>query len=140
MTSAYPFTGECGKSFVTTIRGANLGARRLCFWKTPPEAAAIPFTATIESADAELVKLHVQVDAGTKAGRYLFRLITPKGVSNTLPLFVVSQPVSAEPEGSHETPAHRDPRYKTAGDSAAAVSTSTVRLTITPSMPPRDKH
>src|SRR5262249_14413389 len=63
------------------------------------------FTATIESTDAESVKVHVEVDPRTKAGRYLFRLITPKGVSNALPLFVVSQPVSAEPEGSHETPA-----------------------------------
>ena len=45
----------------------------------------------------------MQIPPDAKPGRYSFRLMTARGVSNALSLYVVKQPIQAEPEGSHET-------------------------------------
>ncbi|MDQ6662862.1 MAG: hypothetical protein M3Z23_00520 [Acidobacteriota bacterium] len=115
--SVFPFTGQIGSTFLATVRGANLAKSTGVF------ADGAPFTATIDPdhapdsappaiapsagmppAPEETVRLRVQVHADAKPGRYSFRMMTPRGVSNALPLYLAEQPVFAEPEGTHETP------------------------------------
>jgi len=110
--SVHPFTGQRGATFLATVRGNGLGQATSAFLDNAP------LTLTIEGAEAEppgasagrsktpfdLVRLRVQVAPDAKPGRYLFRLVTPQGVSNALPLHITEYPVAAEPPGSHETP------------------------------------
>ncbi len=109
--SVFPFTAQCGTTFLATVRGSNLRKSTAVF------VDGAPFTATIEGDEVEapdpfaksqapedIVHLRFQVQADAKPGRYSFRLMAPRGVSNALPLYIVSQPILAEPEGSHETP------------------------------------
>jgi hypothetical protein len=110
--SVHPFAGQHGATFTVTVRGNGLRDATAAL----PERA--PFRATIEGSEAEppeertakdkvpfdLVRVRVQVDADAKAGSYTFRLVTPRGVSNALPLRITELPVMAEPVGSHETP------------------------------------
>ena len=95
--SVHPFTGQRGTTFSATVRGNNLKDTKAVF--TEQEGLKV----TIESATAE-VKLRVETTAATKPGRYTFRLVTPSGVSNALPLQITDSPVLPEPEGAHETP------------------------------------
>ncbi len=109
--SVHPFTGQCGSTFLATVRGNGLREATSVFLEDAP------LTVTIEGAEAEppneatakskapvdLVRLRIQVAADAKTGRYLFRLVTPQGVSNALPLRITEYPVAAQPAGSHET-------------------------------------
>src|ERR1022692_1105891 len=106
--SVFPFTGQIGATFLATVRGTNLA--------TPTSVCVegAPFTATIESDGAGLpplataptsqekardkapedsVRLRVHVQPDAKPGRYSFRLMTSRGISNALSLYVVSQPI-----------------------------------------------
>jgi hypothetical protein len=109
--SVFPFTGQSGTTFVATVRGSYLRKPAAVF------VDGAPFTATIESDESDvsetaanrqapddLVRVRFQIQADAKPGRYFFRLMAPQGVSNALPLYIVKQPILAEPEGSHETP------------------------------------
>jgi len=110
--SLFPFTGQRGAAFQTVVRGSNLKEARSVFVETPG------LRMTVESAGPEVVpegmpkprtpmdavKLRVETDAGFQPGRYTFRMVTPSGVSNALPLQIVDTPVLAEPEGTHELP------------------------------------
>ena len=109
LISIHPFTGQQGSSFVATVRGSGLRDATTVFVENAP------FTAIVEGADhepagksgkapADVIRLRIQVEANAKPGRYLFRLVTPRGVSNALPLHILNLPVGAEPDGSHETP------------------------------------
>jgi hypothetical protein len=109
--SVFPFTGQIGATLVVSVRGTNLA---------PTTAVCIEggaFTANVEPAPAQdsaktagektpvdVVRLKFQVRADAKPGRYSFRLMTARGVSNALSFYIVKDPVAAEPEGSHETP------------------------------------
>ena len=117
LKSVFPFTGQIGTTFLATARGTNL---------TKPTAVCVDggaFTATIESSGRQAfplrlalppmgaekapeddVQLRVHIASDAKPGRYSFRLMTSRGVSNALTLYVVKQAILAEPEGSHETP------------------------------------
>src|SRR5262249_2075920 len=79
-----------GASLAVNIEGAEA---------EPPNAGGpkskLPF---------DLLRLRITVSPGAKPGRYPIRLITPRGVSNALPLLITEGPIAAEPEGSHETP------------------------------------
>lgn len=110
--SLHPFTGQRGGVFHATVRGANLKDAKSVF----AEDAALRIA--IESAGPEVVppgvpkprnpmdfvRLRVETAADAKPGRYTFRLVTPSGVSNSLPLQITDSIVLAEPDGSHETP------------------------------------
>jgi hypothetical protein len=109
LISIHPFTGQQGSTFVATVRGSGLRDATTVFVENAP------FTAVVESAghepagksgksSADAIRLRIQVEANAKPGRYLFRLVTPRGVSNALPLHILDLPVAAEPDGSHETP------------------------------------
>src|SRR5437867_2831742 len=87
LLSAYPFTSQPGASFIATVRGTGLRGATAVF------AANTPLSATIEGVEtevlekpakiaADLVRVRFQIDANAKPGRYSFRLVTPRGVSN----------------------------------------------------------
>jgi hypothetical protein len=109
LTSIHPFTSQRGASFAATVRGSGLLDVNAVF------AENAPFTASIEGTEHEpagktsktavdVVRLRIQVVENAKPGRYPFRLVTPRGISNALQLHILDFPVVAEPEGSHETP------------------------------------
>jgi hypothetical protein len=106
--SVHPFAGQRGTTFIASVRGNGIRTATAVFGR-------VPFSATVESAETEppspgkktqteLVRLRVEVPPDAQPGRYPIRLITRDGVSNALPVYITDQPVSAEPDGSHETP------------------------------------
>lgn len=111
ISSVHPFTGQRGATFLVTVRGNALREATSVF------VDHAPLRMTIEGTEAEppnemsakskvvfdLVRVRVEVAADANPGRYSFRLVTPHGVSNALPLHITQLPVMAEPSGSHET-------------------------------------
>ncbi|HUQ90808.1 MAG TPA: hypothetical protein VM120_03935 [Bryobacteraceae bacterium] len=112
--SIHPFTGQRGATFSATVRGTGLKGAKAAF-----VTAGAPVTITTESVEPEpaaepkggkskapidLVRLRIEIAADSKAGRYPFRLVTPYGVSNALPLHVTDLPIAAEPAGTHDSP------------------------------------
>ncbi|MBI3694949.1 MAG: hypothetical protein HY238_08940 [Acidobacteria bacterium] len=109
--SVHPFTGQRGATFVATVRGNGLREATSVFLEHAPLTVAIegteaepPNETTAKSKTPfDLVHLRIQVAADAKPGRYPFRLVTPHGVSNALPIHITAYPVAAEPAGLHET-------------------------------------
>ncbi|HWB96000.1 MAG TPA: hypothetical protein VG672_04845, partial [Bryobacteraceae bacterium] len=113
--SVFPISGQRGSTFAVTVRGSQLRETRSVFTEDPA------LTFTVEGCEAEppdpaaggakpktpfdLVRLRVQVAADAAPGRHLFRVVTGRGISNALPLYVSELPVTAEPAGAHESPA-----------------------------------
>jgi hypothetical protein len=111
LISVHPFAGQRGTTFLVTVRGNALRNATSVFLNQAP------FTAAIEGAEAEppdtstgrkrpagdLVRLRIQSAPDAKPGRYMFRLVTPQGLSNTLPFYITQEQVDAEPEGSHDS-------------------------------------
>src|ERR1700730_13678237 len=109
LLSVYPSTGQQGATFSATLRGNSLREATAVFLNDAS------LTASIESSEDEisdksakgrfdLVHLHIQVDKSAKPGSYPLRLVTPRGISNSVMLHIVEYPVAEEPAGSHETP------------------------------------
>lgn len=69
--------------------------------KTGPEART---EGAGKRTPLDVVELRIQTSADAEPGRYTFRLVTPSGVSNALPIQITESVVTPEPEGSHETP------------------------------------
>ena len=106
--SMHPFTGQRGNEFHATVRGSNLKDTKSVFveqdgLKITVEGAAPPDNPKPRNP-LDAVRIRIETTATTKPGRYTFRLITPSGVSNSLPLQITDSQVLAEPEGTHETP------------------------------------
>lgn len=111
MASLHPFAGR--GAFTVTVRGNGLSDANAVFLE-----GAAPFSAAIEKTEAEppgentgrnrtpfdLVRVRIDARADAKPGRYLFRLVTPRGASNALPVYITELAVEPEPPGSHETP------------------------------------
>ncbi len=105
--SASPFTGQRGSTFVVTVRGNGLKQAKSVY------TGGTPFKAAVESAEtetsgrnkADLVRVKLESPADAKPGRYHIRMITPGGVSNALTIVLTGEPVLAEPDGPHESPA-----------------------------------
>jgi hypothetical protein len=110
--SVYPFTGRRGATFTATVRGNGLREAISVFVEQAPFTLALegiesepPQEAGAKGkAAADLVHLRVAVAPDARPGRYSFRIVTRRGVSNALAFHIVDYPVFAEPEGSHETP------------------------------------
>jgi hypothetical protein len=109
IVAMHPFTGQQGTTFTVQLRGIGLAGAASAV------VGGAPFQVTVDGVTQEpptgrsktptdLVKLSVQVTADAKPGRYPIRLVTKDGLSNAIPLHVVEFPVTAEPEGVHETP------------------------------------
>jgi len=110
--SIHPFTGQRGASFAAVVRGSGLRAATSVFVEDAPltitiqatEAEPPEETAVKSKVPFDRVHLRIQVAADANPGRYLFRLVTPQGVSNALALHVAEHPIVAEPAGLHESP------------------------------------
>jgi len=100
--SMHPFTGQRGSAFHTTVRGANLKEAKAVFAEEPGLRMMVEGTG--QEGKQTFVKLRVETNADFRPGRYMFRVVTPSGVSNALPLQITDSAVLNEPEGAHETP------------------------------------
>jgi len=110
--SVHPFTAQRGGAFTVTVRGSNLKDARGVFVEegglamrvesAGPEV--IPPGAPKPRVMLDVVRVRVETSGETRAGRYSFRMLTPSGVSNSLPIQILDSSVAAEPEGTHETP------------------------------------
>jgi hypothetical protein len=114
ISSAYPFTVQRGQTFTTTVRGTGLRDATSVF------TGKAPFTASIEGAETEvpeppnpgakpktpsdLIRVRIQVEASAPPGRFPIRFVTPRGISNAIPISIIQPPVADEPATSHETP------------------------------------
>ncbi|MGH9658556.1 MAG: hypothetical protein ACRD96_08425, partial [Bryobacteraceae bacterium] len=94
LISVHPFTGPAGGSVVVTARGNGLREATAAFLeKDPPFTMKILATETEPAPQgrnrtpADLVRIQLDVNAGARAGRYMFRLVTPQGISNALPVY-----------------------------------------------------
>jgi hypothetical protein len=110
--SVHPFAGRPGGAVTMVVRGNHLGGAAAVF------APGVPARFLIEGTDPEpkdaaggrsrtpfdLVRVRVEIDAAATPGPYLFRLVTPHGVTNELPLYISEHPVLPEPEGAHDSP------------------------------------
>jgi hypothetical protein len=107
----HPFTGQRGTTFTATIRGSGLAGATAAVVKDAPFTIAVENVApeppgqtpSRSRTPMDLVRLRVEIAADAKPGKYPIRLITPGGVSNALPIYVVDVPVSPEPDGPHDT-------------------------------------
>ncbi len=111
LSSLHPFTGQRGTVVPAVLRGTGLATATGVFTGHPA------FTLEIEGSDTEpaaanakskvpidLVRVRIRIAADAKPGWHLFRMVTPRGLSNALPVYVSDQAVAAEPEGAHESP------------------------------------
>jgi hypothetical protein len=111
VTSVHPSAVQRGAPFHVVIRGTGLAGAHSVFLQQAP------FTVEIEGSTTEppppnarnktpidLVRARVHAAPDAEPGPHSFRVVTPDGVSNAVPLHVTGDPVSQEPEGSHETP------------------------------------
>lgn len=113
LLSILPFCGQRGVSFTATVRGTGLASATSVYLPPGPLKVSIEGIEREPTADgtgrnrlqADLVRIRVESPANLEPGRYSIRLVTPGGVSNALPLAISEEPVSLEPEGTHETPA-----------------------------------
>ena len=119
LNSIHPIAGMRGEPFTITVRGTAIKNATGVF------ASGSPLSFTIAGTDvdpskgrnaADLVRLRVETPADTAPGAYMFRVVTPGGVSNALPIRITSLPIADETEGSHETP-----------DTAIAVTAPAIR-------------
>src|SRR6266545_2138432 len=95
LLSVHPFTIQRGVASEIVVRGSALRGATSVF------LGHAPFTATVTGYEAEppepttgrkknpadLVRVNIHASADTAPGRYVFRLVTPAGVSNALPLY-----------------------------------------------------
>lgn len=109
--SIYPFTGQRGAAFTTTIRGTGLAGATAAITENAPFRVVVQNVATEpppegaerRRAAMDIVTLQVQLREDAAPGRYPIRLITRHGITNALPIQVVDLPVIAEPDGGHDT-------------------------------------
>ena len=106
--SMHPFTGQRGGVFHTTVRGADLKEAKAVFVEEPGLRMVVESSGAAKGPKSknspDFVKLRVETEADFRPGRYMFRLVTPGGVSNALPLQITDTTLLTEPDGTHETP------------------------------------
>ena len=98
ISSIYPVSGQRGSTFETIIRGSNLAdARAVIFEGSGAEARVISVTsepkAAGETTAKDSLKAEVLLAPDSAVGDHEFRVITPFGVSNKLPLRVSAERV-----------------------------------------------
>ena len=122
LISAFPLGTQVGSVFELEVKGKGLAevtavwfecgdirATIKCIEKLEPEDAANNASdSTYEAAPPDpatyRVLLEVTVDPGACLGLHGFRLVTARGMSNGLPLQVVSEPVIVADSADHQRP------------------------------------
>jgi hypothetical protein len=96
ITSVYPAALARGASIEATVRGSDLAAARALVFDRPGVSAAALAVEKAAEEKQELFRIRLTVAADAAPGRREFRVLTPKGVSNAIPLHVVDEPVIDE--------------------------------------------
>ena len=100
ITSIYPAALSRGGSLEAIVRGSDLaGARALVFDRPGISAAALAVEKAAEEKH-ELFRVRITVAADAAPGARELRVLTPKGVSNAIPLHVVDEPVIDESQAA----------------------------------------
>ena len=118
LLSAFPFGGQQDAEFKTTIRGRSLdhatavwfdcdqlSATIVSVENDKSSASASPGKKKKKSSEPlQLLTLAVKVSARAAPGVHYLRILTPRGISNALPVRVHTEPAISEDDSRHETP------------------------------------
>src|SRR5437762_4885959 len=121
LISVFPFGGQQGAEFQATIRGRSLD-RVSAVWfdceqlsatiigvendksATPAAASKKGRKSSSSTGPLQLLTLAIKVAAGAEPGVHYLRVLTPRGLSNALPVRVHAEPAVLEEASPHETP------------------------------------
>jgi hypothetical protein len=119
LLSAFPFGGQQGADFKTTLRGRSLD-HVSSVWFDCDQLSATIIGVENDKSDSvsagkkkkkkssteplQLLTLAVKVAPGAEPGLHYLRVLTPRGISNALPLRVHTEPAVSEDQARHETP------------------------------------
>jgi hypothetical protein len=109
ISSIYPAAGERGKTFEAVVRGTNLAGARALMFECDGVAARILSTAAEtgkpgEKASehaADLLRVEINLRPEVDPGSAGFRVVTPRGVSNKLTIFITSERVLSHVEAGN---------------------------------------
>lgn len=120
LVSHFPLGGQQGTAFDLEVSGAALQATHAVWFEGGELSASILKLEKLQAASEEKDKepedylgkavkadhravLRVRVPKSASLGLHLFRLVTPRGLSNALGLQVVSDPIISETARPHQT-------------------------------------
>src|SRR5712691_7596149 len=121
LISVFPFGGQQGAEFQTTIRGRSLD-RVSAVWFDCEQLSASVISVENDKSGApaaaskkgkksssstgplQLLTLAIKVAAGAEPGVHYLRVLTPRGLSNALPVWVHAEPAILEEAGPHDLP------------------------------------
>src|SRR6266404_4121907 len=121
LISVFPFGGQQGAEFQTTIRGRSLDGVSAVWFDCEQLSASVvsvendksgaPAAASKKGKKSssstgplQLLTLAVKVAAGAGPGVHYLRVLTPRGVSNALVVRVHAEPAILEEAGPHDLP------------------------------------
>src|SRR6266481_2674192 len=120
LISVFPFGGQQGTEFQATIRGRSLDRVSAVWFDCERLSATIvgvendksgaPATSkkgkksSTSTGPLQLLTLSVKVAAGAEPGVHYLRVLTPRGVSNALPVRVHAEPAILEEPVAHDVP------------------------------------
>lgn len=115
--SIFPLGGQQGEILEVEIRGRTLEEAYAIWFDTEGLEAQVktveeieldekkdPKTESEKSRSGHRVFLQVQISAAARIGPHSLWLVSPRGVSNTVPFWVHADPVMVEGQGPHDTP------------------------------------
>lgn len=114
LSSLFPLGGRPGAQIQVAVRGTQLASARAAWFDSTGLTAEIVSCETgagdgaeakpSPDSQADLLTLRVQVDADVTPGEHRLRVVTPGGLSNSLPFWVHREPAQWETESAHELP------------------------------------
>ncbi len=113
--SIFPLGANPGAKFEAVIRGTALkGAYAIWFEQSGASANVIsvdaePGPAGAKRKPADLLRIEVHLDAAVQGSSRAFRVLTPGGVSNSLRIYLHSEPSLLEDGKPHDLPKQAQP-------------------------------
>lgn len=114
LSSLFPLGGRPGAQVQVTVRGGQLASARAVWFDSPGlnaeilnfEAKGEEKTGTEPSPEsgADRLALRISVDPNVEPGEHRLRVVTPGGLSNSLPFWVHREATQMEAETAHELP------------------------------------
>jgi hypothetical protein len=111
VTSVHPSALQRGAASTVTVRGTGLGGAYSFLLQGAPfnmeiegSATEPPPPSSRSKTPIDLVRIRVSVEHDAQPSRHDFRLVTPNGVSNAIPLHITRDPVREEADEGHEAP------------------------------------
>lgn len=120
LLSVFPLGGRGGKVFRTTVRGRSLDGAHALWLSTKTIQARVvsisdepqqPVTKgkSKKQPAIQLLEVEIETPENVAPGKYAFRVVTPRGISNPLDLHIHSEPVLLEQAEAHELPRQAQP-------------------------------